>query len=98
MVSGEPDFNKVFEGMLRRHRNSNSVYTVALTSGQLQKARYVNPKIESELKDFKAEIKQKFETSHMNQTYSFPRPLLGLSADSAEDYSEQKKRQLSQLR
>lgn len=33
----------------------------------------MNPKIEKELIEFKAEIKEKFEKSEMNSNYAFPR-------------------------
>jgi hypothetical protein len=33
----------------------------------------VNPKIDEELKEFKAEIKQKFGQSEIQRTYVFPR-------------------------
>lgn len=36
------------------------------------KPRYINPKIEEELAEFKEEILQKFTTSEMNRNYKFP--------------------------
>lgn len=68
---GEPHFKQIFDGMIRKHANSPSRYTVSLACGQLMKPRYINPKIEIELKEFKAEIKQKFESSEMNRNYIF---------------------------
>jgi hypothetical protein len=38
----------------------------------LKKARFVNPKIEEELVEFKIEIADKFQASQMNKTYIFP--------------------------
>ena len=59
--------------MNRKHANSISRYTVSLACGPLMKPRYINTKIEIELKEFKAEIKQKFESSEMNRNYIFPK-------------------------
>ena len=39
------------------------------------KERYVNPKIEEELVEFKQEIEEKHHESVINKTFSFPRPL-----------------------
>ena len=50
-----------------------SGYTVSLACGPLKKARYINPKIEKELVEFKEEISEKYEASDMNKTYSFPK-------------------------
>ena len=69
----EPYYRQVTNGMIRRHPESPSRYTVALACGPLTKPRYVNPKIEQELIEFKAEIKQKFHASEMNRTFKFPR-------------------------
>ena len=44
--------------------------------GPLTKPRYINPKIEKELVEFKMEINDKFWQSKINHSYSFPRPLL----------------------
>ena len=44
--------------------------------GPLTKKRYINPKIEQELVEFKQEIKEKHEASSINHIYKFPRPLL----------------------
>ena len=38
-----------------------------------KKERYINPKIEAELIEFKEEIEEKFATSEMNNTYKFQR-------------------------
>ena len=43
--------------MIIRRSHSPSKYIVSLACGQLQKPRYVNEKIEEELKEFKLEIK-----------------------------------------
>lgn len=59
--------------MVRRRHSSPSRYTVSLACGPLQRPRYVNPKIEDELKEFKAEIKQKFALSEIQRTYVFPK-------------------------
>jgi hypothetical protein len=44
--------------------------------GPLTKPRYINPKIEQELVEFKIEINDKFQASDINNVYKFPRPLL----------------------
>jgi hypothetical protein len=41
----------------------------------LKKQRYINPKIEEELVEFKKEIHEKFEASYMNKNYRFPRKI-----------------------
>ena len=41
--------------------------------GPLMKPRYINPKIEEELIEFKLEIEEKWEASKVNHTYVFPR-------------------------
>ena len=38
-----------------------------------KKERYINPKIEAELVEFKEEIEEKFAASEMNNTYKFQR-------------------------
>lgn len=48
-------------------------YIVALACGPLRKQRYINPKIEKELAEFKDEILEKFTNSDMNKTFAFPR-------------------------
>ena len=55
-------------------RTANGYY-VAYACGPLKKQRYINPKIEQELEEFKKEIDQKFQKAEMTQ-YHFPRPLL----------------------
>ena len=73
-IYGEPHYRQVFDGMVRRRLSSPQTrYTVSLACGPLQKPRYINPKIEDELKEFKMEIKQKFESSEMNRNYVFPK-------------------------
>lgn len=47
--------------------------TPAYACGPLTKERYINPKIEQELVEFKQEIEDKFIESHVNKTYKFPR-------------------------
>ena len=59
--------------MFRKRLSSPSRYTVSLACGNLQKPRYINLKIEEELKEFKQEIAQKFKDSVMNRTFKFPR-------------------------
>ena len=46
---------------------------VANACGPLKKARYVNPKIEKELVEFKQEIEDKFAKSAFNKTFVFPK-------------------------
>lgn len=41
--------------------------------GPLMKPRYINPKIEEELIEFKIEIEEKWEASQMNREFVFPR-------------------------
>lgn len=50
-----------------------SGYEIALACGPLKRPRYINPAIEKELAEFKEEIADKFEKSHINKTYEFPR-------------------------
>lgn len=52
-IYGEPHYSQVRDGMIRRKASSPSRYLVSLACGPLQKARYINPKIEEELKEFK---------------------------------------------
>ena len=47
--------------------------TPAYACGPLTKERYINPKIETELVEFKQEIEEKFLESYANKTYIFPR-------------------------
>jgi hypothetical protein len=42
-----------------------------LANGELKRARYINPKIEAELVDFKKEIEEKFAKSKL-RTFKFP--------------------------
>jgi hypothetical protein len=44
---------------------------IALACGKLQRPRYINPKIETELLDFKKEIEEKFIKSKL-RTFKFP--------------------------
>jgi len=57
----------------RRDSPPYDLYTVQLANGPLKQPRYINPKIEEELREFKLEIKQKFESSEMNKNFTFPR-------------------------
>ena len=56
----------------RRESPPYHLYTVSLACGPLHQPRYINPKIEEELKEFKAEISQKFKASEMNRNFVFP--------------------------
>ena len=47
--------------------------------GPLTKQRYINPKIEEELVEFKHEIEEKYHASSINYTYKFPRPLVEIT-------------------
>lgn len=59
--------------MIRRRESPPfHLYTVALACGPLKQPRYINPKIEEELKEFKLEISQKFKASEMNRKFVFP--------------------------
>ena len=40
---------------------------IALACGKLQRPRYINPKIETELVDFKKEIEEKFDKSALRK-------------------------------
>ena len=64
-IDGEPHYSQIVEGM-RVKRPSGTTYEVTLACGPLQKKRYINAKIEEELVEFKAEIKDKFHKSEMN--------------------------------
>lgn len=64
---GERDWQQLYDGQML----SNG-YQVALACGPLLKPRYINPKIEEELAEFKEEILQKCTSSNMNRTYKFP--------------------------
>lgn len=52
--------------------------------GPLTRPRYINPKIEQELIEFKVEIEEKWEASAINHTYVFPRTKSNLSQQSME--------------
>lgn len=63
-------------------------FIVALACGPLRKQRYINPKIEKELVDFKREIEGKFAKSAIT---SFQMPRLRNEPqirDSSSDYNE----------
>jgi hypothetical protein len=45
----------------------------AYACGPLKKQRYINPKIETELVEFKEEIEEKFHASDVNKRFVFPR-------------------------
>lgn len=45
----------------------------AFACGLLKKERYINPKIEQELVEFKEEIEEKFLASDVNKQFIFPR-------------------------
>ena len=47
--------------------------TPAYACGPLKKERYINPKIEQELLEFKQEIEEKFLESEVNSKFVFPR-------------------------
>lgn len=53
--------------------NEKNGNIIALACGPLKKARYVNPKIEKELVEFKKEIEEKFEKCE-TKNYQFLRP------------------------
>ena len=52
------------------HRTSQG-NIIALACGPLTKPRYINPKIEAELVDFKKEIEEKFAKSKL-RSFKFP--------------------------
>jgi hypothetical protein len=60
--------NAIYDGLVL-----DTGYEVSLACGPLTKERYINPKIEEELVEFKEEIREKFHASKMNKTYKFPR-------------------------
>ena len=45
----------------------------AFACGLLKKERYINPKIEQELVEFKEEIEEKYLASDVNKQFTFPR-------------------------
>ena len=51
--------------------NEENGNIIALACGPLKKPRYINPKIEKELVEFKREIDEKFEKSEI-KSYKFP--------------------------
>jgi len=57
-------------GALIEQRASNG-NIIALANGELKRARYINPKIEAELVDFKKEIEEKFAKSKL-RAFKFP--------------------------
>ena len=57
-------------GANQEHRTSKG-NIIALACGPLHKPRYINPKIEKELVDFKQEIEEKFQQSKL-RTFKFP--------------------------
>lgn len=57
--------------METEERASNG-YIIALACGPLKKQRYINPKIEVELADFKKEIEEKYHKSDL-LGWKFPR-------------------------
>jgi len=57
--------------MLRPNPVSNADQLIGLACGPLKKPRYINPKIETELLDFKKEIEDKFRKSKL-RTFKFP--------------------------
>lgn len=62
---------------------------IANACGPLKKPKYVNPKIEKELVEFKQEIEEKFEKSAL-RTFVFPkkRDTLGISRKPADGVGE----------
>jgi hypothetical protein len=58
-------------GPIDGYRMSNG-YIIALACGPLRRQRYINTKIELELRDFKQEIEDKFSKSKL-ATFAFPR-------------------------
>ena len=55
---------------MQEKRNSRG-NIIALACGKLQRPRYINPKIEAELVDFKKEIEEKFAKSKL-RSFKFP--------------------------
>ena len=53
--------------MLEGERLTSEGNIIALACGPLKRKRYINPKIEQELVDFKKEIEQKFEKSPLRK-------------------------------
>ena len=68
-------FDNKFDRQLERVLPNGNI--VCYTSDNPpKKERYVNPKIEEELVEFKQEIEEKHNESKNNKTYKFPLPLL----------------------
>jgi hypothetical protein len=57
---------------LENEERASNGYIIALACGPLKKKRYINPKIEVELADFKKEIEQKFQKSELT-SWQFPK-------------------------
>ena len=63
--------------------------------GPLKKERYVNPKIETELVEFKDEIEEKFHASDVNKLFVFPRMAETMNVHQSEnsiDFVEDRQR------
>jgi hypothetical protein len=61
----------------------------------LKKERYVNPKIETELVEFKDEIEEKFHASDVNKLFVFPRMAETMNVHQSEnsiDFVEDRQR------
>lgn len=63
------------------HPIENSTYTYSLACGPLKKHRYINPKLERELVDFKLEVEAKHKSSSMKD-YLFPRRRVNITVSS----------------
>ena len=61
---------RVHEILEKRLPNGN---IPCFACGPLKKERYINPKIETELVEFKEEIEEKFHQSDVNKKFVFPR-------------------------
>ena len=61
--------NKPTVSLEKKAENGN---IIGLACGPLKKKRYINPKIEAELVDFKKEIEDKFHKSQVNRDFNFP--------------------------
>jgi hypothetical protein len=58
IFTGEPHYRQLQAGMIRRRESPPfDLYQVQLACGPLRQPRYINPKIEDELREFKQEIK-----------------------------------------
>ena len=67
---GLPNYKTAFQDKEDRASNGN---IIALACGPLTRPRYINPKIEAELVEFKKEIEDKFASSDVNKKFVFPR-------------------------